>query len=113
MPTSPCDRRLRRWYRAFNVKWWAGELPEDVEVFFGTCEKDHGMYAYSEDYLDEKVSGFELCVDHRWVDDDRIAKWWLLHEMAHLAVMPFAGHGDVFQNEMKRLAQAGAFKGIW
>ena len=106
------DRRLRRWYRTFNLKWWAGELPEDVELFFGTCEGDEGMYAYCEDYADEKVEGFEICIDHRFEHDSRILKWWLLHEMAHLKVSG-CGHGPAFQAEMQRLALAGAFKGIW
>ena len=112
---SDDDRRLRRWFTEFNKKWWNGMLGDgaEIEVYFGTCEGDHGMYAYCEDYADEKVEGFEICIDQLWVTHDRIAKKWLLHEMAHVAVHPYPWEGIIFQNEMKRLALAGAFKGIW
>lgn len=36
----------------------------------------------------------------------------LLHELCHIS-KPRAGHGKVFQKEMKRLAEAGAFQNVW
>ena len=44
----------------------------------------------------------------------------LLHEMCHLSLevkghskRVSCGHGRAFQNEMKRLAEAGAFRNVW
>jgi len=109
------DRRLRRWYTHFNRKGWNGRLPglDEVDVYFGACEEDHGLYGFCEDYEDEKVEGLEICIDHRWVHDDRIAKFWLIHEMGHIAVKPYNGHGPIFDNELKRIAALGIYKGIW
>lgn len=104
------DKRLHRWYRQFNIKWFAGDLPDEVEAFFGPCERDHNMYAFVEDF--DRVVGYELCVDHKWVEDDRITKLWLLHEMAHLKLWPYVTHGERFHQEQQRLAAIGAYKGL-
>lgn len=36
----------------------------------------------------------------------------LLHEMAHLYLMPYKWHGERFKAEMRRLAAMGAFDGL-
>lgn len=105
------DRRLQRWYQDFNIKWFGGELPDEVDTFFGPCVHDHSMYGYVEDF--DHVTEFELCLDHNLIKDERLAKMFLLHEMAHVKLWPYVTHGERFQKEMQRLAIIGAFKGLW
>jgi predicted metal-dependent hydrolase len=42
-----------------------------------------------------------------------MAKMTVLHEMVHVKLAPYLGHGKKFQDEMKRLAEMNAFKGMW
>ena len=41
------------------------------------------------------------------------SKLVLLHEMAHIKVWPYEWHGIQFNEEMLRLAQLGALRGLW
>lgn len=97
--------QLRRWYLAFNRKWFGGKLPEDMDVLYAPDDKAYGTAICHEDgsrviKIDTAIAG------SRW------AKMCLMHEMNHHFSGDF-GHGVKFQAGMARLAMLGAFKGLW
>ena len=103
---TPCERYLRRWYAVYNHRYFNGELPADIDVFFarlrrcgGDCEIDRG-------------GEFVVRIHYRQ-KHYRTTKYTLLHEMVHVKLNPYGGHGPRFDEEMLRLAIAGAFHGLW
>lgn len=104
------DKRLQRWYREYNAKYFGGELPDEVDTFFGPSIRDHGMYGFVVDF--DHVTEMELCLDHGLIQDDRLAKIFLLHECAHIKLWPYVTHGARFHAEIQRLAALGAYRGL-
>lgn len=97
--------QLRRWYQTFNRKWFAGKLPDDMDVFYAPDDGAHGVAICDEQgnrciKIDTAIAG------SRW------AKMTLLHECNHHFTGDFS-HGVKFQAGMARLAMLGAFRGIW
>jgi predicted SprT family Zn-dependent metalloprotease len=45
--------------------------------------------------------------------ESKVYKFTLLHEMVHVKLYPYRFHGKKFDQEMLRLACAGAFNSIW
>jgi len=41
------------------------------------------------------------------------ANWAVLHEQVHIKLYPYRKHGKRFNQEMLRLAGAGAFDDLW
>lgn len=101
-----CDKELGRAYREFNKRWFDDALPHDVDVFFSPAEDCYGQ-------VQEEDGSWTLQINPKYFIDHRIWKMVLLHEMAHLAVRPYLRHGRAFQVEMTRLANKGAFRGLW
>lgn len=56
-----------------------------------------------------------LHFDKRFVDCDNLLKFFLIHEMAHVAAFPNeqTPHDQAFQDEMIKLAFRGALKDLW
>lgn len=103
---SPCERYLRHWYRLYNNRYFNGELPETIDIFFarlrmckGDCDIDQG--------------GEFIVRIHYRQKHYRTTRFTLLHEMVHVKLNPYGGHGPVFDKEMLRLATAGAFRRLW
>lgn len=90
-------------YQDFNKRFFSNNLSDTVKV----------KWLHTNKFCAQVDYGKELIVisDHfkGW---GSVWKMHLLHEMAHLA-HPEAGHGPVFQQEMRRLARVGAFEGLW
>lgn len=101
-----CDRTLRRWYREANTRWFEGKLPDDVDVLYAPHAGCVGIAGQSGD-------SFFIQVNPAYAMDVSIVKLTLLHEMAHVALWPYRTHGPKFQQEMLRLANAGAMNGKW
>lgn len=93
-----------RWFRSYNARYFGGRLPPDTDVFYAPIELHAECAAHDNG---EK----SITIDTR-VADTWYARGDLLHEMNHLDTGDFT-HGRVFQNGMKRLARAGAFRNIW
>ena len=105
---------LKGLYNIYNRRYFNGKLPEDTRLYFvpkigksKSAEKSNCAvtYIYAEGppaILIQKTKFKSM----RYVVSD------LLHEMSHLS-KPRADHGKVFQGEMKRLADLGAFKEVW
>jgi predicted SprT family Zn-dependent metalloprotease len=101
------DSQLRRWYRDYNRRFFGGALPADADVFYAPIDGAHG------DALGESNGEFTLRINPACAIDLRVVRMTLLHEMAHLKLWPYRTHGPRFEQEMQRLAVAGAFKGLW
>lgn len=110
------DLKLKRWYLKWNRDYFGGSLPEVTQVFWepviaGVAEVQDSIVpaVHSRDDAGNFVIRIDPCL--------RAFKclWGmaLLHEMAHIEVDPYPGHGKKFQEVMLRLAQAGAFKRLW
>lgn len=103
------DRSLKHWYDKFNGLYFNGELPQIVIYWEplsnadgSTCpvyEVDHGQFQIK---LDPSIKGFP-CL---W-------KITLLHEMVHVKLWvkhPKHQHGKLFQTELSRIFNLGAYK---
>jgi hypothetical protein len=101
------DKKLIKLYREFNREYHADELPDDIDVFWSS----EGM---SECYGSVWTEDGEwyLQIDPELHISMRQAKFTLHHEMAHIASGDMT-HGWQFQQEMRRLADLGAFRALW
>jgi hypothetical protein len=104
---------LKGLYNFYNDKYFAGELPQDTKLFFvhkigksSSVAKSNCAITYFTNPPVIAIQRTKKMKSMRYVVAD------LLHEMSHLS-KPRAEHGEVFQEEMKRLAEAGAFQDVW
>lgn len=102
-PLTP--RRLRRWYRRFNRRYFDNKLPPRIPLKL--VEANRGYL--SGDTHETCV----LAINEAYYWDTGIGRMTMLHEMVHLKLFPYPGHGPKFQEEMKRLARLGAFEHLW
>lgn len=100
------DPKLLRWYRSFNRKFFHPPLP-DAALMWSPCDGDFGLANQEED------GTFFIKLNPQFSLDERMAKMTLLHEMCHLAIWPIKNHGKKWKAQMLRLAQEGAFDGLW
>jgi SprT-like family protein len=102
---------LRRWYLANNRKYFDNLLPLDTELVIEPLDAEHAKATKLDD------GRYKLSLDPGCLYFTKFAKMMFLHEMAHIHhwVQGRHGiqHGQKFQEEMLRLAAAGAFKDIW
>lgn len=120
------DRTLQRHYDEHNVRYFGGKLPpckpvwedltklravgrENYDVIEGKFRSDGRWRIIRRDYR------IGICHSIK-----KLGSFWrstLLHEMAHIAVdqrgKKVKHHGTTWQQEMMRLATAGAFKDLW
>lgn len=107
------DRQLKHWYDRYNRDWFNSELPSHTVIYWepivdgdgSTCpiyEVDNSQFVIK---IDPSIKGFL-----------NVWKLTLLHEMVHVRLWPKHSrhqHGKLFQDEMLRLANAGAFRRLW
>lgn len=107
------DKQLSHWYAKYNREWFAGELPHDTVIWWEPPSDSQGITCPVYEVRDGK---FEVRLDPSLKG---VPDYWhllLIHEMVHIKLWPIHNrhqHGKVFQQEMIRLALAGAFKTIW
>jgi predicted metal-dependent hydrolase len=95
---------LRRAYLHYNRKYFDGKLPRAAEIVWEALPAT--LLGYQKD--DDKIA-----------INDKLKRAWtlwrftLLHEMCHLKLGHKISHGRRFQDEMRRLANEGAFDGLW
>lgn len=112
--------KLQKYFRIYNKKYFDDALPEPTLRWAEM--KDFGHY-YCE--LVDRINEADEVVSTRDHHVIELGKWscsnntiWrltLLHEMCHLKLRnkKCSTHGVLFNREMKRLANAGAFNGLW
>jgi hypothetical protein len=111
-------RNLERIYRTYNKKFFDGTLPADTRVWWVRIKEAdekccvHGVTLGLEDNETKHLS-FEIFINPDTHVDKSQLRMTLLHEMAHVKLYPYLGHGKRFEEEMTRLALRGAMKGLW
>jgi hypothetical protein len=105
---------LKGLYNFYNYKYFNNELPKGTTLFFvpkigksKSPEKSNCARTYFYAEIPPVI-----IIQRTKVKSMRYIAADLLHEMAHIS-KPRAEHGKVFQKEMKRLANAGAFYEVW
>lgn len=104
---------LKKLYRQYNKKYFGNKLP-DIWVDFGDArtwrQARLSKNTCAATFIDNgKPIG--ILIRYYKFKGSAYTKADLLHELCHVA-HPRAGHGKVFQDEIKRLVDEGAFKGI-
>ncbi len=100
-------RRLRRWFREYNDRYFDGALPLSTCIGFASLEGCYGD-------CDKKGGRFFIRIDRENCSRVKERRATLLHEMAHVKLWDvYRGHGRIFDIEMQRLAAAGAMRGLW
>lgn len=107
--------RLKKTYDTYNKKWFDGQLPSDVQVGFNELEDMYATLAVNiwtseEDGLEHTV--LQIHIDPRKHFGGEQTKMTLLHEMAHVKVLPHRFHGKQWKEEITRLFLRGAFWGL-
>jgi len=116
-------RRIRalRDYQAIKKKFFGIAVPDvsSVSIVF-ISSKIMSKYFRSEETVGCNLSGIGAILHIIAIDEDSTDSEYLMtliHEMAHLKIdekwKRRMGHGKHWQNEMKRLAIAGAFEPLW
>jgi hypothetical protein len=95
--------KLRRAYLQYNRRYFNNELPRDAEIVW---EKMPEVYMGYQD-------GDKIAISAKYHEYGPLWRLTLLHECCHLKLPRRVGHGRRFQNEMRRLANEGAFDGLW
>lgn len=112
------DKALRGRYDKFNRKYFGNRLPKGKQV----------LVIWRKPFI--AGHGAELCFPFeknqplvlvnpilKKIGAENYSIQSLLHEMCHLHLWvqgkSYKGHGWLFQNEMKRVANLGALRGIW
>ena len=116
---------LKRKYNEFNREYFGGNLPDDVRVTFSTKMPTKGMLGGCHTHgVDEcRWTGKKHCKGHAiriapfLKKHDCFMNMTLLHEMAHMSVALRVGghnsHSYLWQQEMRRLVNIGAFDDDW
>lgn len=103
------DEDWAKWQAGYNEEYFLGQLP-NVEVHWADLGalKDMG-------FTMQRGKGYEILIDRATHPTGRQARETLLHEDCHVATWDKAFDDDSieFQNCMVRLANQGAFKGVW
>lgn len=124
---KPYVPTLREAYYLFNSRYFRSKLTYDVVLQWRDI--DHlAEYLPSYSLLATRTKGDNkgtyrkvggrketIYISKKTKDSSKIWMMSLLHEMVHLKLKNAKGsyHGHAFQREMKRLANAGAFNGLW
>lgn len=119
------NRTLQKKYAEYNQKYFGGKLPVcpvDWQNLsrYGAIGR-HRWFVIEGKGMDGRWR--EVRIEHTIHLDPMLKKMpnlklsTLLHEMCHVAVRQQSvraeAHGRLFQQEMLRLATAGAFKTLW
>jgi predicted SprT family Zn-dependent metalloprotease len=114
------NKWLKENYLVFNKRYFGNKLPPDARVIWSnkTTRKRAAQLLVWEDTLEDT----EICLNPmlKKFGAECRALQSVLHEMCHLRLRVlgygksvYTGHGRLWQREMKRLANAGAFSTIW
>lgn len=97
---------LKWWYRRYNRRFWGGRLPA-ADIRFARIDSS----CLGQCIVFDGIPEIRIATGIRkWT---KVCKTTLLHEMVHVALPRRVEHGPRFEREMRRLASAGAFEGLW
>jgi len=102
--------RAIRWYRKYNKLYFVNKLNNNPTIIFEHIEgKDEkAAQAYK-----EKSGNVEIVLNPFHAHDWNYVRQSILHEMAHISIWPKGKtHNYLFDAEIDRLYQLGAYKGL-
>ena len=111
------NRTLRKLYRDYNHRYFAGKLPDirvdfitpgEMKKYFGLNRATCAITCFKKD----TYTPVSIYISRNYLKAWRYVRADLLHEMCHVS-KPRADHGKVFQDEMLRIARKGAFEDAW
>lgn len=100
-------RGLKRAYDYYNRRYFGNKLPRSIELVF--TEHVRGAIGVTMLSYEPPIIMIAQSIRHLTTT----VELTLLHEMVHVLLGPRVNHGPKFQNEMLRLAKAGAMKELW
>jgi hypothetical protein len=100
------NRQLRYWYNKWNAKYFESSLPTDIHLLWEPVNGGIAEFDYTN-------KPWTIRLDPSMRFSKSMWSMALLHEMCHAKLAPNGKHGKKFQDEMLRLALAGAFKSLW
>lgn len=103
------NKQLRGWYLRYNRRYFNNELPRDLATVFVPIPDNMGGCVFQFKGAHREF----IAIDEQTKDWDLLVRFTLLHEMVHIKLPNRCGHCKHFDDEMLRLAHAGAFKGLW
>jgi hypothetical protein len=98
--------KLKRWYCSFNRKYFNGELPEDLQIWWEPLGPNAQETVLVVDGEDGNPPELAIKVDPSMAMFPKLTKLLLLHECIHVKLWPRQGvkdHGRLFDEEMQRL----------
>lgn len=104
---------LKRLYREYNRRYFAGKLP-NIWIIFGQAREWRasklGKTTCAATFYED---GIPIGIAIRYYKHKGVqyVKTDLLHEMIHVS-KPRANHGPAFKKELRRLMDAGAFDNL-
>lgn len=117
---------LQSCYHRHNKKYFDGKLPAETVVEF-SAQKPQWMAEGT--FIPHLINSWDyrrhgprpkvptVRIDPKLMEFQVTAEMYLFHAMVHirgvLGDRRYFTHGPVFQHEMLRLAEAGAFRQIW
>jgi len=110
------DRRLKKYYRIINKKFFAGELPNDVCVRYADSddtdddEKCEEIYFGWADKCNDGYHKYQIAISRIKNPGITAIVATLLHEMCHVYLQLRDDHGPAFERCRQMIADRGAFK---
>lgn len=107
-------------FDGFNEEFYDGEIRPPVKIRFVSEKEMRKTCIHKEADAVWWPKLHEIWIDKVYARSESICCLLLLHEMAHAALEnvyvghpgPHRGHGMIFQAEIYRLIQAGAYDGV-
>ena len=103
------NRDLWRCYDVANLRYFHNKLQRDIPLRF--AKLPNGMLGKT--YVCTHGIAQAIEISERLKSNEVHAIMTLLHEMVHVEKPRYKGHGWRFDRRMKKLAQDGAFDGLW
>jgi hypothetical protein len=99
---------LRKWFLKYKALYFQDEfaIPEVESIQWGPCADDLAE-------ITTAGESFVISIDPVVRFSKHLSRWAILHEMGHLRLYPYMGHGKRFKQEMRRLVNLGAFDPLW
>lgn len=121
------NKDLQQWYRQANKWYFGNRLPKTTKLWFthlpgllGRTTRDSIKRKPTRTELKQRPNcvlvlepSFRIYIDESLRGVRRHAIMTLLHEMVHCDNWKKKGHGRWFDNKMFKLAERGAFDGLW
>jgi hypothetical protein len=96
------DPHLKRIYRRYNARYFGGKLPDDTAIYWAP---NHKRLACT--FQVDGVHHIEM--DPTLMVGQRFIHIMLLHEMRHISLRPYGGHGDEWKQNGREMMAAGAY----